>query len=138
MASVDPKLGQKDDWRHDEIAVDATKPTLYQCDASYYSQIVRLALQEKHVEWKSRHITLVEQKENVRTCNTPCRTGEPFFPSPALRGRYISVLYSFAAVPVMRPIPPRRESPAGRITACCARWDIHCLSRLSLCSGKGW
>lgn len=66
MAACDPHIGKKDEWRHDEIAVDAVKPTLYHCDASYYSQIVRLMLCEKKVEWRSRHLMLVDDKENVR------------------------------------------------------------------------
>lgn len=67
MASNDPLLGQKDAWRSDEISTDEKIPTLYHADASYYSQIARLALQEKKVEYKSRHVTLVEKKENVRS-----------------------------------------------------------------------
>ena len=47
MAEGDPKLGQKDSWRGDPIALctpDDEVPTLYHTDTSYYSQVDNVAI----------------------------------------------------------------------------------------------
>ena len=62
MAEGDPKIGQNDSWRGDLISVSTAEdpmPTLYHTDTSYYSQIVRLVLEEEGVQYKSRHFDFI-------------------------------------------------------------------------------
>ena len=61
MAEGDPKIGQNDSWRGDLISISTTEdpiPTLYHTDTSYYSQIVRLVLEEEGIQYKSRHFDI--------------------------------------------------------------------------------
>ena len=61
MAEGDPNIGQTDSWRGDLISISTTEdpmPTLYHTDTSYYSQIVRLVLEEEGVQYKSRHFDI--------------------------------------------------------------------------------
>ena len=57
MAEGDPKIGQLDSWRGDKIILstpDVDAPVVYHTDMSYYSQIVRLVLEEEGVHYISR------------------------------------------------------------------------------------
>ena len=68
MAEGDPKLHQFDSWRNDVIALsspDDDTPTLYHYDKSYYSQIVRLVLDEEGVVYKSRFMDIHGAKEQI-------------------------------------------------------------------------
>ena len=68
MAEGDPKVGQVDSWRGDEITIstrDDLVPTLYHTDASYYSQLVRLVLEEEGVQYKSREVNIHSQLEQM-------------------------------------------------------------------------
>ena len=59
----DPLVGSKDAWRGD--VVEAGKDRLFHNDASYYSQLVRLALAEKAVSYTSRHMELLGKHEQA-------------------------------------------------------------------------
>ena len=70
MAEGDPKLGQLDSWRKDEISISGPQdpvPTLYHTDASYYSQIVRLVLEEEGVKYKSRNLDIHRSMEQLNS-----------------------------------------------------------------------
>ena len=61
MAEGDPKVGQVDSWRGDKITTstrDDPIPTLYHTDSSYYSQLVRLVLEEEGIQYKSRNVDI--------------------------------------------------------------------------------
>ena len=69
MASGDPKLGQLDSWRKDEITVsgpDNDVPTLYHTDMSYYSQVTRLVLEEEGVLYRSRGVDIHNDQEQIQ------------------------------------------------------------------------
>merc|ERR1719239_310198 len=69
MASGDPKLGVADSWRRSDIPTkskeDDTKPTLYHTDTSYYSQVVRLVLEEEGIDYVSRHLDIHGSMEQL-------------------------------------------------------------------------
>ena len=68
MAEGDPKLDQFDSWRNDLVVLssaDNDTPTLYHFEKSYYSQIVRLVLDEEGVEYKSRAMDIHKDKEQI-------------------------------------------------------------------------
>ena len=57
MAAGDPKLGLRDSWKGDLLTLstlDIPTPTLYHMDTSYYSQVVRLVMEEEGVVYTSR------------------------------------------------------------------------------------
>ena len=68
MAEGDPKLDQFDSWRNDLVVLsspDNDTPTLYHFEKSYYSQIVRLVMDEEGVEYKSRAMDIHKDKEQI-------------------------------------------------------------------------
>ena len=68
MASGDPKLGHLDSWRKDEITLsipESDVPTLYHTDMSYYSQVVRLVLEEEGVNYRSRGFDIHTEQEQM-------------------------------------------------------------------------
>ena len=70
MAEGDPKIGQNDSWRGDLISISTTEdpmPTLYHTDTSYYSQIVRLVLEEEGIQYKSRHFDIHSSMEQLNS-----------------------------------------------------------------------
>ena len=63
MAEGDPQLGKPDTWRGDIIKLstyDDPVPTLYHTDASYFSQVARLVLEEEGV--KARYFIYINFK----------------------------------------------------------------------------
>merc|ERR1712088_1029995 len=69
MASGDPRLGVADSWRRSDLPTkskeDDTKPTLYHTDTSYYSQVVRLVLEEECIDYVSRHLDIHGSMEQL-------------------------------------------------------------------------
>ena len=68
MAEGDPKVGQVDSWRGDEITIstrDDPIPTLYHSETSYYSQLVRLVLEEEGIQYKSRAVDIHSHFEQM-------------------------------------------------------------------------
>ena len=61
MAADDPLLGLRDSWRGDLVTLSTLghpTPTLYHMDTSYYSQVVRLVMEEEGVAYSSRHLDI--------------------------------------------------------------------------------
>ena len=68
MTDEDPLIGNPDSWRGDMIvsaALDDPIPVLYHSPPSYFSQLVRLTLEEQGIAYRSRAMDIHSQFEQL-------------------------------------------------------------------------
>jgi len=66
MAAKDPCIGKRDSWRGDLVELHTAQsplPTLYHAEPSYYSQVVRLVMEEEGINYISRETDIHSKQE---------------------------------------------------------------------------